>query len=122
MVQRKLLLLNLVIDITIQDSTPNGDPIWEEFDRQILTHLSAHDLVFPPNPEGDQDRDPSTLSWVLVTPSKIASAQTYTPNGKLTRNTFNLKTITKAPFGDKLPNHLSSSLNTYFLLACMCLI
>jgi hypothetical protein len=115
--QRRMHKYNLLIDIEIPSDDVEA-AIWRAFDEQINSHCLLHDIILPQNPTAeDDDSDPSNLAWELVTSNNRAHIHTYIPNGTLTRHSFNLKNLSKAPFGSRLPNHhLASSPNVFFLL------
>lgn len=108
---------NLLINIEIPSDDVEA-PIWSTFDEQINSHCLLHDIILSQNPTAEEDnRDLSNLAWELVSSNSRSHVSTYMPNRTLTRHSFNLKNLSKAPFGSRLPNHhLASSPNVFFLL------
>lgn len=119
--QKKLSEFNLLIEIDVPKGGSDTNSIWNDFDIVINAHCLVNEITLPHNRAQSSDSlDPSNLSWQLLRPHKSGFVHNYLPHGKLTRNTFNLETLSKGPFGKTIPNHHAKSApGTFFVMICM---
>lgn len=122
-VQNSLASTGLVFQVSLEGLPTGAEPVWQSFHAQVTAHCLQYGITMKTGHLRSERRPPhapSTLPWQLLKPgsSRVNRSNQrmtkYEAHGNLTPSNFTLATLSTAPFGGTIVNHLHGDLQ--FLL------